>query len=185
MIVSREDFQERLLKSYTSYYNINRIEDENLPLLARCDFHVENSSYVLLKRNVTWSAMSHEYCYIFSVSHLTPDLYRQMEKYVYDNGMALIDPKKENHMSTSLTLLVICDTCDRDAEKALKHCHIHKEFRLGLDGWMDFHTALVCIENHRVFTNMSGHANAKHLKQMLRLAPSGAEMAATCAGAAR
>ena len=177
-MLSRKDYQERLLRSYTSYYNVHRMQDDTLPLLARCDFHVENSSYVLLKRNVTWSAMSHEYCYIFSVSHLTSELYRRMEKYVYESGMALIDPKSESHMSTNLTLLVICDTCDSAAEKLLKRCRIHKEFRLGLDGWMDFHTALVRMDTRKVRTNMSGHSNAKHLKQMLRLVPAEAPVPA-------
>ncbi|MEE8886823.1 MAG: hypothetical protein SOI56_09755 [Eubacteriales bacterium] len=169
MIDNRKDFSDILLNSYSQYYDIHHFPETERPLLARCDFHMEKGSYFLLKRNMTWMAKCHEYCYIVSVPHLTLDMYREYEKYVYDHGMTLIDPKSGDHMSTYLTLLVVCDSCDKDALRALKRCHIHKDFRFALDGWMDFHTALVCMSDHTIMTNMSGHDQKHFLKELIRL----------------
>jgi hypothetical protein len=72
-------------------------------------------------------------------------------------------------MSTVLTLVVLCDECDKDALKMLKHCHLHKEFRMGLDGWMDFHTALLDMTNEKVYTNMSGHDLKKPFRRYMRM----------------
>lgn len=122
-----------------------------------CEFHMENSGYILMKRNVLWTANSGEYCYVFEVPHLTADRYRELESFVYETGMSRIDSSKPGHMATNLTLIVVCDTCDRDAKRLLCRCRIHKNFRLGLNGWMDFHTALACVSDGSTASNMGGH----------------------------
>ena len=80
--MDRSRYAELLQSSYRRYYNI--IPAEELAagpegLICRCDFDVRNAQYVLSKKNELWSAESHEYCYIFSVSHLTGDLCRELE----------------------------------------------------------------------------------------------------------
>lgn len=165
--MNRAEYIEKLLTSYESYYNVHHIEDDT-PLTARCDFHMENNRYVLNKRNVLWSTNSHEYCYVFSIPHLTDDLYHTFQKEVYEKGMALIKAGQEEHLATNLTLLIVCDTCDAEAAKALKHCRLHEDFRFGLDGWMNFRTAMVCMSNEKVTANLSGHDLKKLLRQFFK-----------------
>lgn len=167
--VVRSTYVDLLQKSYHRYYNILPAPDPARPdLVCRCDLDMKQAQYVLSKKNELWSADSHEHCYIFSERDLTEDRYRDLEAYVYEEGMKLIHPGR-GHMSTALTLLIVCDSCSGEAERLLKRCRIHKSFRFSLDGWMDFRTALVVLSPQpgRAVTNMSGHENAKILRQLL------------------
>ena len=168
--MDRDRYVKLLQSAFRRYYNIapaSELENSFDGLLCRCDFDVRNAQYVLSKKNELWSAESHEHCYVFSLPALTADIYSSMEKYVYTEGMKLVHPGK-GHMCTTLTLLAVCDSCTPEAEKKLKRCRIHKNFRFSLDGWMDFHTALMNLETQKASTNFSGHDNAKVMKQILK-----------------
>ena len=121
---ARGRYVKRLLAAYRGFYNITPAED--LPgagrpegLLCRCDLDMKNAQYVLSRKNELWSAESHEYAYVFTFPRLYEDLYRELESYVYEEGMKLIHPGK-GHMCSILTLLVVCDECTPEAEKLLK-----------------------------------------------------------------
>ena len=168
MIMDITTTVQELINSYRRYYDIHEEEAASFPeLAARCDLHMTQSNYVLSKKNVLWSADSHEYCYIFEADHLDLDTYRRFEDYVYRNGMELIDPKP-GHMCSVLSVIVICKSASPDARRAMKHCHIHKNFRFSLDGWMDMRTGLLELESGHVVTNMSGHEAKKHLQHLAK-----------------
>lgn len=173
----RERYVHRLLTAFRRYYNLVDPSDLPVPdnplsealsraLIRRCDFEVRNAQYVLTKNHELWSADSREHCYIFSLEDLTVEAYKALEDYVYTEGMKLIHPKK-GHMCTTLTLMIVCETCQPEARKLLKKCHLHKDFRFTLDGWMDFHTALAVLGERRAETNFSGHENKKLLKGLM------------------
>lgn len=185
--VTGKAFVEMMIRSYGPYYDIHLTEGEenplgekgenlpamlpraeDLPLAARCDFHVQNDTSVLLRTNVLYSTQNHEYRYLFRTEHLTLEDYRRFEHYVYDDGMERITPGN-GHMSTNLTLAIVCDSADPAAVRAAKHCRLHRDFRLGLDGWMDFHTNLVVLETGKIFTNLGGHGDRKHLSAILKV----------------
>lgn len=160
-------FAEKVMKSYEAYYDVHRWEDELFA--ARMDFHMENDNYVLFKKNVTNQAMVHEYCWLLAVKHLDSKVYRRAEAEVLRRGMELIDPKQNHHMSTTLSLLVVCESCDSEALKALRRCRIHKEFRFGLDGYMDFHTGIAVLEDGKTACNFSGGDLRRNLKNLLKM----------------
>lgn len=166
-MADRTDLLENLIKGYAPYYDVEYAKDDKLPLVARCTFHVHSEKYVLTKKAVLWDADSHEHVFVFSLPHLTKELYEECRDAVYEKGMALIDPKP-GHMYTYLTTVFLCDSCDPEARKELRRCRLHKNFRFSLYGWMDFHTALVDLKQKKIDTNSSGHANAKFLKKLLR-----------------
>lgn len=170
----REEFLDKLLKSYEVYYDVEKSDSmTDVPLVAKCSFFVHSEKYVLIKKAKLWSADSNEYVYIFSTEHLTKNIYEKCRDYAYEKGMALIKPGPE-HMYTYITTIFSCDTCDTDAKKALKRCRLHKNFHFSLYGWMDFHTALVVSDSTNtnkdcIVTNMSGHDNAKFLKRIIHV----------------
>ncbi len=176
--MNREEIQDKLLKSYEAYYDIEKYDCENeVPLIAKCTFSVHSMKYVLVKSAVLWSADSNEHVFIFSTEYLTKALYEKCRDYAYEKGMALIDPKP-GHMYTYITTIFLCDECDMDARKALKRCRIHKNFHFSLYGWMDFHTALVISDRTEtnkdcIVTNGSGHENAKIIKKILYVSKKG------------
>ena len=164
---NRSELLERLILSYSSHYNIE-VLPENAPeeLAAFCVLDMTQSSYVLSKKTVLWSAQSHEYCYLFSIEHLRENDYNRFLSFVKADGLARIRPKA-GHMCTALSMIILCENADETAVKALKRCRLHKSFRFSFYGWMDGRTALAELSTGRIVTNLSGHDNAKFLKYLL------------------
>ena len=88
------------------------------------------------------------------------------ESEIHADGMKRIHVGP-GHMASYITAVFICDTCDEDARKALKKCRIYKSFHFSLHGWMNFHAALVEVDDGKVTSNASGHHVAKILKKIL------------------
>lgn len=164
--INREETTNWLSKYFRNYYDINEYSHpgEEFPVY-RCDLHVQNQKYFITKKSVLWEANCHEYVYVFSVKHLTKDMYDRLEKYVLTEGEKLIEPK-QTHMSTYLTLFVICDDAEKEAIKALKKCRIRKDYKLSLHGWMELHTALCICETGSFATNRSGREYKKLLRDI-------------------
>lgn len=167
-ILTREEVLSKLLKSYSSYFNIEELENTELPLAAKCTLNVHSEKYVLIKKAKLWSVDNNEHLYIFSLPVLTEEMYKKCRDYAYEKGMALIHPGP-NHMYTYITALFICDECEPDAKKLLTRCRIFKNFRFSFYGWMDYHTALLELNAEKVSTNSSGRDNAKFLKSIIHV----------------
>ena len=90
--MTREDAVERLCDVYGGSFDITRCEEAELPLAAKMDFYVHNSKYVLSKKAKLWEANSFEYVYLFTVPHLTREIYEQCERLAYEQGRARIRP---------------------------------------------------------------------------------------------
>ena len=78
--MTREDAVERLCDVYGGSFDITRCKEAELPLAAKMDFYVHNSKYVLSKKAKLWEANSFEYVYLFTVPHLTREIYEQCER---------------------------------------------------------------------------------------------------------
>ena len=163
----RDELLGLLTQSYSACYNIVK-PPENAPkeLAAFCVLDMTQSSYVLTKKNVLWSADSHEYCYIFSTENFTKADYDRFLSFMRTDGLSHIKPGP-GHMCSVLSMVILCDSADEDAIKALKRCRLHKSFRLSFYGWMNGRTALAELSTGRIFANMSGHDNIKLLKQLM------------------
>ena len=155
MQYTREAAIERLMKSYSSCYNIHSVEDDRIPITARCDFFEE-----------LWSADNEEFLYFINIPHLTVELYEKWRDYVQKDGMERLHIGS-GHMASFITPVFICDTCEEEARRALKKCRISKSFHFSLHGWMDHHTALVELSTGQIDANSGGRHTAKILKKVL------------------
>ena len=166
MHYTREAAIERLLRSFSSCYNIQLVEDDQTPITARCDFFEHSGQYVISKKAELWSADNEEFLYVLSIPHLTLELYEQWRDLVQAEAMERIHVGP-GHMASYITPIFICDTCDEAARKALKKCRIYKSFHFSWYGWMNVHTAAVIRKGNRVITNRMGRGNAKFMKNIL------------------
>ena len=166
MHYTREAAIERLLRNFSSCYNIQLVEDDQTPITARCDFFEHSGQYVISKKAELWSADNEEFLYVLSIPHLTLELYEQWRDYVQAEAMERIHVEP-GHMASYITPIFICDTCDEAARKALKKCRIYKSFHFSLHGWMDHHTALVELSTGQIDGNLGGRHTAKILKKVL------------------
>jgi hypothetical protein len=164
---TREMAIAKLLKSYKTYYDINKIKDEDVPhLKAICEFYEHSEKFVLSRKAELWSANCEEFIFLFDIEHLTKELYEKYRDYAHEKGLAManIGP---GHMYTYITPVFVCDTCDAEAAKLVKKCRIYKSFQFSLHGWMDYHVAVYETLNSKIFTNRSGKCVEKVLKNVL------------------
>ena len=127
-----------------SYYDITDYGTEKIPLRALCEYYEHAERYMVSKKVSLWSADSEEFIYLFDVPHLTVEAFTQCKELAFQD-----------------------DTCDEEAIKALKKCHIYKSFHFSLHGWMDFHAAAVIGDSDRIESNRAGRTTAKILKKVL------------------
>lgn len=166
MEYTREAVIDRLLRSYSSCYNIHLIEDDQVPITARCDFFEHSGKYVISKKAELWSADNEEFLYLVNIPHLTMELYQKWRDYIHEDGMNRIHVGP-GHMASYITPVFICDTCEEEARKALKKCRIYKSFHFSLHGWADHHTTLIELSTGQIDANAGGRQTAKILKKVL------------------
>ena len=164
--LTRTEAVDKLLGRYAGYYDISSAQEDQAPLVATCAFHAMSEKYVLSKKAKLWQAGSHEYVYLFSVPHLTEEIYNSCRDYAYASGMELIEPGP-THMYSYITAMFLCDSCDKAAKKALRKCRIYKSFKMAFWGWMDFHSGLAVLEEGKAFSNASGRSAAQLLDKTL------------------
>lgn len=166
MQLDRSALLERILDAYSRWYDIERYDGPDAPLAASAAFHEHGTGYILIRRAEMWSADRHEYAYFFSLPHLTEALYRDCLNKTLELGEPRVDPVS-GHMCTSLVTVILCDTADEAALRALKKCRIRKSFQFSLKGWMEVHTAAVEVGKASVTANGAARNTAKFLKSVL------------------
>lgn len=166
MKYTRKNIIDILLKSYVAYYNITDFGTQREPLRALCEYYEHAEKYMVSKKVSLWAADCEEFIYLFDVPHLTLEVFESCKKTAYEDGMEHLHIGP-GHMYSYITPIIVCDTCDAAAIKALKKCHIYKSFHFSLHGWMDFHAAAVIGDSDRIASNRAGRATAKILKKVL------------------
>lgn len=165
MDITRGEMLERVLNAYSRWYDIDRKNEESLPLAATAQFHEHATGYVLIKAAQTWAADRHEYTYFYSVSHLSMSVYEELLKQTLELGEPLVNPEK-GHMSTNIVMVIVCDTADADALTALKKCRIKKSFQYSLRGWMEVQTAAIDVGKAEITANAAAGNTADFLKNV-------------------
>ncbi|SCG98882.1 hypothetical protein [Romboutsia sp. 1001713B170207_170306_H8] len=165
-LLNTHEVVSKILQSYNVYYDIEKCTNTHIPLVAKCEFHVHNQKYVLVKKATLWEADSNEYVYIFEVDNLTKELFIKCKNYAYENGMSLINPKP-GHMYSYITTLFVCNSCEEGVDKLIKKCKIFKNFKFSFNGWMDFRTCCLNISDSKIYGNKSGKDTTKFFKNLL------------------
>ncbi|MDY6084947.1 MAG: hypothetical protein SPI25_06880 [Dialister sp.] len=177
---------DKLLTGYKRYYNITRFDgalgigdvreaETILPpalppgneLTAVCEYYERSGQHLFLKSNELWSANQEEFIFLFSISHLTKDLYECCRDYAYEAGMDMAHIGK-GHMYTYISPIFVCDSADEDAKRALKKCGIYKSFLFSFHGWMEFHNACVDLSEKSLHFNRRGQCMKKNMTAVLQ-----------------
>ena len=186
----RKEAIERLLSGYRRYYNVTRFDggfnpppeeykgiceagkltppvlSEGNSLVAVCEYYEKAEQYFLFKRNELWTTHQEEFIFLFSIKNLTKEIFETCRDYAYEEGMKLahIGP---GHMYSYISPVVVCETADPEAVKALEKCKIYKSFKFSFHGWMDFHAACFEASKQKLHFNHSGLCMKKNLEKVL------------------
>ena len=167
MALTREQFCEKLLRSYAPFYDIEEKGEEKRPLVATAFFHVHNAGYFLVKRAEAWAADQNEYIYVFSAPVLTKELFEECIAAACADGIPRIKPDK-NHMSSFVDAVFICDEVTPEGLAALRRYRNKKSFHFSLHGWMEVYAAVVNLGKETVEANCPNAQAVKFLKNVLR-----------------
>jgi hypothetical protein len=189
---TRNEAVERLLSGYRRYYNVTRYDGGFNPppeeykgiseagkltppvlpgeicFVALCEYYEKAEQYFLFKSNELWATHQEEFIFLFSVKNLTKEFFEACRDFAYEEGMKLahIGP---GHMYSYITPVIICDTAEADAVKALEKTKIYKSFKFSFHGWMDFHAACFEASKHKLHFNHSGLCMKKSLEKVFGL----------------
>ena len=155
---------EKLKRAYNAYYDVEEIDD-GTALKARCDYHIRDSQYVLVKKAELWAAESHEYLYLWDAGELSAGGVEEIFSRTLADGEPRVRPHAQ-HMYTYLTAVALCDSARPDALARLKKLKKRREFKLSLHGWMEFRIAAVDLSTGEITVNRAGRALVKDLKRL-------------------
>ncbi|MCD7860815.1 MAG: hypothetical protein LUG25_02765 [Oscillospiraceae bacterium] len=162
----RAQMLERLLTSYATWYDVSRCSASDAPLAATAEYHEVGTAYVLSRKAEMWSAARNEYVYFFSVPELTEALFRQLVEQAGALGEPRIVPHKE-HMYSYIVAVILCESVEEGALRALKRYRRRKDFQFSLHGWMEIHATVIELGRGAILSNPDGRRTAKSLKNVL------------------
>ena len=152
----RELVLERLTLAHEAWFNVFRgYEYAGHTFPSYAEFHSHGEKYVLTKRAKLWEVDAHEYLFFEIADCLNLDEARSWIEFMSTKGMDKVDPVP-NHMNSYVSLVLVANSVDKAAEKAICKTRVHKEFKFGLRGWADVRLAVVDLSQRRVLTNAAG-----------------------------
>ena len=153
-----------LLEAYTRHYDIERdvtVEGGTFP--ATATYYMRDENYAFSKKIVISALEQHEYLYFYLADHLDAETLQKQIDLSMKAGMARVKPHKE-HMCSYVTLVILADTIDPEAQELIQKTRFHKSFRLSLHGWMEYHIAAMECSTMSFLSNPGGKGARKNLE---------------------
>ena len=126
------------------------------------EFRSHGEKYVLVKKAKLWEVDAFEYLFFAFADVLDAKGLDEWVSFVTTQAIAKVTPDS-SHMTSYLSLVLIAKGVDKEAARALRRARFHKEFKFGLNGWVDMRLAAVDLGESRVITNSMG----KKMKPLL------------------
>lgn len=155
---------EKLLNAYAHSYDITRdVEVEGGRFPAAAFFYLRDEHYLVRRDKQFYATEQHDYTYFFLADHLDEAEAQKQIGLALKAGMAQVKPHKE-HMCSYVTLVILANTIDEAAKKRIKRTRFHKNFRLALHGWMEYHIAAMECSTVSFLSNPAGREARKNLE---------------------
>ena len=165
---------ERLLESMAASYDVVRdaqILSRRVDALAQ--LRALNSKYVLSKKHVLWEANAYDHALILKVQTLTKDMVEDWFNFLTREAEAsLVHPgascPPEGHMASTLTLILLCETVEPQAAKAVEKARFSKNYRFSLRGWAMGRAVAADLGGGSVYAGRDAKDLKKHLLGLMR-----------------
>ena len=120
MELTSDEFFERLLLSYSDYFDIIRDTSyKDLSVAAEAAFHSFSEKYVLVKKAQLWAAEAHEYVFFIRTGHLDEETFRAYNDALLEEGLSRVEPKKD-HMYTYVSVIFLAESIAPEVPKLIK-----------------------------------------------------------------
>ena len=155
---------EKLLNAYSHNYDLTMdVEEEGIRFPALAHYFLRDEHYLVRRDKQFYATEQHDYTYFHVTDHLDAAGARELLDLTLKAGLARIKPHKE-HMSSFVTLVVLAETIDPEAQRLLKKTRFHKNYRLALHGWMEYHIAAMECSTWSFLSNPAGRGARKTLE---------------------
>ena len=154
----------KLLSAYSHNYDLTRdvqVEGGSFPAMAH--YFLRDEHYLVRRDKQFYATEQHDYTYFYVTDRLDAAQARAQLDLALKAGLAAIKPHKE-HMSSFVTLILLAEEIDPEAKKLLKRTRFHKNYRLSLHGWMEYHIAAMECSTRTFLSNPAGRAARKTLE---------------------
>lgn len=159
---------EQVLQSHETWFDVHRdYSFAHRVFPGYAEFHTHGEKYLLSKRATLWAVNAHEYLFFETVGALDLDRFTAEICFMKTEALKKVAPEKD-HMSSSLSLVIIADTVENDVLKAIRKTRFYQSLRFGLSGWIELRVAVMNVQEHSVLTNSAGKQLKKPLEQNLR-----------------
>ena len=140
--MTAQEALEKLLPSYTAYYNVKR-ENITVPFDAEAEFFTHDEAYFLMKTAKLAQSESREYVFFKAMDHLDEQTLTELDSLAWETGLSRVELTLLHH-STDIALVIMADTIDKAADKKLKKLSHFKSYYFSFRGFSRYR--LIALE---------------------------------------
>jgi len=163
--MTQDEYLENLQRKYERHFNIEKditLFEEAIDIHARfCNI---SGRTFITKNDVVDRYENYEYCYVKRFD--TEEKIAAYGGFLKRIAHECIEPGKD-HMSTYVTGVIIGNSIDDNAKKAVRKYSCSKAYLFYLRGWCDVRFICVDLNNNEIITNKAG----KRVKKVYQLTP--------------
>ena len=137
MIMTQQEYLEKLCKGYSAYYDITMAEKNDFPLLAELEMHKTETKTAFLGALTLAEIKTNHYLYVFGTEDLTEDVLDNCCEVAKKKALKKIKPDS-THMESLVTVLFLYNKVEDSVLKKAKKKKFTKNFLFSFHGWMRF-----------------------------------------------
>lgn len=150
--MTAQEYLNLLTKRLENTFDPYPLDKEPLPFDYVGQLHMADEGYFLVPSLKTYSVQHKEF--LRAKIFTGPVSWQDLEPYLaYLKEQMLGYKTTTEHMSSSFTLVVICQEADGQLLEAVTKFKFHKDYAFTLKGWSDLCLALVDLSSQQVFLN--------------------------------
>jgi len=153
---------DKLLRAYVTYYNIER-ENVTAPFAAEAMFKSHGEQFFLVKAAKLSEAESGEYVFFATPEKLTAEYLSRLDEKAWETGLSRVEPHT-SHRNTDVILVVLADSIDEEAFKAVKKLRRYQSYSFGFKGWSNYKVIALEVSTGKLTYNRQGES----LKKLFR-----------------
>lgn len=154
--VDQHEVLRRVLAAHEAYFDVYRdYEFKGRVFPGYAEFHSHAEKYVLVKRAKLWGASAHEYLFFCVAERLSAAELADAVTFMTTQALDKVQPDSE-HMTSYLSLVVIARCVDEDVAHKVRATRFRKNFKFGLQGWVDLRLAVIDLSASSVLANARG-----------------------------
>ncbi len=146
---------EKVLCSFKRYYNIKTENEVEAPFVAEAIFRSHNEQYFLIKKAKVAEINSNEDVFFYTTENLDLETLNSLDTCAWERGLSRVKPDG-NHRNSDVTLIIIADTIQAEAMKAVHKMKHYKSYCFGLHGWSSYRLVAIELSSGKLAYNRQG-----------------------------